>query len=81
MGDTFEDHTDRLSAVFEEDGFEHPEAEDYFHNTDKDLFDLTSKARDEKTNGIRNYFTRKGYLSVKQRWCLCDWLAKNESPR
>lgn len=56
-----------------------PVAEDYLNLSDKELFDATSLTRTEKLKSIRQFFKTRGFLSEKQRYCLADWLAKNES--
>lgn len=59
-------------------GTQNPSPKNYLNETDKSLVDLTSDAKDLKITGIRDYFFKKEYLSVKQRWCLCAWIADNK---
>lgn len=56
-----------------------PCTEDYFNLSDQELFDQTSAARNQKIKSIRKYFKSKGFISEKQRYCLADWIAENES--
>lgn len=60
-------------------GIPNPSPKDYLNETDKSLYDLTALAKDPKIIGIRDYFTRKGFISIKQRWCLCVWISDKEN--
>ena len=69
MADFFTDHG-------EPDEMAQPDADSYLEMTDGELRESTKKTRSNKIKGIRNW---KGKLSNKQRWCLANWLAEQET--
>jgi len=65
--------------LYDEDGFEETEPSDFMGIDDDGLFKETSKAKNEKIKGIRNYYKTHKRLSEKQRYCLCAWISEREN--
>jgi hypothetical protein len=75
MGEMADLHADYSLLV--DDGYYYPDESDYLHLSDDELKAETARARDPKIMGIRKW---PNPLSEKQRWCLANWITRNESP-
>lgn len=71
MGEIADEMVDRYYGMDDID-FDDGPISHYFDLSDDELRKLTSKARDKKIVGIRNWPNK---LSDKQRYCLAEWLA------